>query len=464
MIPELLLLLTAATSAGLRPALSAPPRDPLEAWRQYASPAEAGFDADLLAQARAVAEAADSAAVFVVYRGHVLVAWGDVERRFKCHSVRKSLLSALIGIHVGEGHVDVERTLGELGIDDREPLCATEKTARVVDLLGARSGVYHPAAKEPADMSASRPARGSHAPGTRWWYNNWDFNTLLTVFEQETGTRVFEEFERRIARPIGMQDFRVRDCFYQLEPSKSLHAAYAFRMSARDLARFGQLFLREGRWNDEVVVPADWVAESTRAHSTFDEGGYGYMWWTHPAGNMGASHPMLDEVDAFSARGTGGQFVLVIPAAELVFVHRGDTDNDRRVAGSAIWNMAELVFGAMVDEPAADPELVDVDAVPFDDPGPEPEWPEEVAVDPAVFDELVGEYEILPGRTMTIHVWEDRLFLRSDDGEAELFPEGSRRFFCRAAPVTVEFLEDEAGRITAARIQAPDGDGVVRRL
>ena len=112
-----------------------------------------------------------SGAVFATFQGNVLLAWGAVERPFRCHSVRKSLLSGLYGVHAGE--IDLQKTIGELGIDDRQPLTETEKQARILDLLMARSGIYHPAAKETSDMDAERPQRGSHPPGTWWWYNNW---------------------------------------------------------------------------------------------------------------------------------------------------------------------------------------------------------------------------------------------------------------------------------------------------
>lgn len=151
---------------------------PGESWMQYTTPAEAGFDPELLGQARAFWEALDSAAFMVVYRGNVVVAWGDVERRYMCHSVRKSFLSALIGVHVDEGGIDVEKNLAELGIDDIEGgLTDEEKRATIFDLLCARSGVYRSAAYE--SPRARKPARNSFRPGENWCYNNWDHFTAL---------------------------------------------------------------------------------------------------------------------------------------------------------------------------------------------------------------------------------------------------------------------------------------------
>src|ERR1700752_1354412 len=191
------------------PALAPPQSD----WRQYATREEAGFSADRLGEAWEFADRQRSAAVFAVVDGHVLVAWGEVERRLECHSVRKSLMNALLGMAVARGKLALDSKLADLGIDDLQPLTDVEKRATVRDLLGARSGVYHPAAKEPADMRAERPARGSHAPGEFFFYNNWDFNVLGTIFERATGTSVGAGFREWIATPLGMQDFRPEDVF-----------------------------------------------------------------------------------------------------------------------------------------------------------------------------------------------------------------------------------------------------------
>jgi CubicO group peptidase (beta-lactamase class C family) len=97
-----------------------------------------------------------------------------------------------------------------------------------------------------------------------WFYNNWDFDALGAIYRQATGEDIFQSFARRIAKLIDMEDFSVRDGQYILEPL-SIHPAYPFMMSARDLARFGLLFLNDGRWNATQVIPAAWVKESTAA-------------------------------------------------------------------------------------------------------------------------------------------------------------------------------------------------------
>ena len=219
---------------------------PSDGWQMFESPEEAGFSSERLAQAKALYDSLDVAALMVVVDGRVLVSWGDIYRRFMCHSVHKSLLSALYGTFVDEGSIDLDKTLGELGIDDISPLSEKEKQAQIRDLLKARSGVYHPAAYETAGMKASRPRRGSHMRDTFWYYNNWDFNVLCTILEKHTGRDFFVDFYHRIAAPIGMEDYRVMDGYHHLEPHNSIHPAYPFKLSARDMARIGLLFLRKG--------------------------------------------------------------------------------------------------------------------------------------------------------------------------------------------------------------------------
>ena len=287
--------------------------------------------------------------MLIVVDGVVLAQWGDTARRFRCHSIRKSFLSALYGIQVWEEQIHLSDTLQELRIDDTPPsLTLIEKQATVGDLLKARSGVYHPALYETPSMAAMRPKRGSHLPGTFWYYNNWDFNVLGTIFEQQTKTKIREGFKRRIADPLQMEDFQLEDAGY-VRGTDSIHPAYPFRMSARDLARFGLLFLRDGEWRGKQIIPREWIAESTRSYSDAGQaGGYGYMWWVAVDGKH---FPLVNlKEGAFSARGAGGQVLLVVPYSNLVIVHRVDTDAPIRRSFSArqLGRLFRLILDAKI--------------------------------------------------------------------------------------------------------------------
>jgi CubicO group peptidase (beta-lactamase class C family) len=217
-------------------------------------PSAAGWSADLLDKARAYAAASGSSAVMIVHHGRVIAEWGETNHRTDIASVRKSLLSALFGIAIEEGRVKLSDTLASLGVNDKEPsLTSSEIQATLADLLTSRSGVYHPIDLEPAAVAAQRPPRGSHAPGEFWFYNNWDFNAAGSIYEKIAASDIFTAFKQRIADRIGMQDFSLEACYYG-ETKVSMHRHYGFRLSARDLARFGLLYLRDGRWNGQQVV------------------------------------------------------------------------------------------------------------------------------------------------------------------------------------------------------------------
>lgn len=311
-------------------------------WETIADPESVGWSTESLQEAYNFSQNMQTAAVMIIYQGKVLYHWGDLTRKYWVHSARKSFMSALYGIHVDEGNIDLSKTMADLGIDDNSPsLSDLEKTATVQMLLQARSGVYHPAAAEAPTMKAERPERYSHAPGTFWYYNNWDFNVLGTIFEQETDTRIFENLKERIADPIGMEDFEVNDGHYQFE-SLSIHPAYPFRMSARDMARFGLLFLRNGVWEGNRIISEEWIRESTTSYSeTENGGGYGYMWWI--TGDQVLSN--LDEGSYF-ASGYRGHYIFIIPDMDLVVVHRVNTDIDDNVTSLGFLHLLGLIIDA----------------------------------------------------------------------------------------------------------------------
>jgi CubicO group peptidase (beta-lactamase class C family) len=257
-------------------------------------------------------------ALMVITDGKVIFEYGSTTNIIRSHSMRKSLLSALYGIYTANGKIDTNATLEQLEITESTSMTSQEKQATVLDLLKARSGVYIPAAAEAPSMRKARPQRGRHKPGTFWYYNNWDFNVLGTIFRQETSQDIYQAFEKHIAVPIGMQDFILDRQAYNYEKKYSEHPAYPFIVSARDMAKFGQLFLQQGRWNDNQIIPEDWITASTASYSQTQRSGigYGYMWWVLTEDAHGLKK------GCYFADGYGGQRLYVIPHINSVVVHR----------------------------------------------------------------------------------------------------------------------------------------------
>jgi CubicO group peptidase (beta-lactamase class C family) len=317
--------------------------DPAVCWERAGTPKDLGWSPASLDHLAGGLEREGVSALMVVTNGKVVLDWGNTANNFFAHSMRKSLLSALYGIYVDEGVIDTSKTLADLGIDDLKPLTEREKQATVADLLKARSGVYIPAAAEATSMREERPKRGSHSPGTHWYYNNWDFNTLGTIFDQETGTgSVYAAFRKRIAEPVGMQDLDTENLHYSYEYRLSQHPSYWFRISARDLARLGQLYLQKGAWQGKQVIPATWVAESTRSYSSTGKpgtyGGYGYMWWvaTEDLGEI--------KEGSYAASGWGGHTLEVLPHLDTVIVVRFNTDDPEFAEHHGFASVDEMIL------------------------------------------------------------------------------------------------------------------------
>lgn len=251
---------------------------------------------------------------FLVLRGDkTLLDYGDNSSPAYLASVRKSVLSVLFGRSVASGAVALDATLEELGIDDVGGLLPIERQARVRDLLTARSGVYHEPST-PTGLEAGAPERGSRKPGEHFFYNNWDFNVLGTIFERCTGRDVFAAFAEDVAEPLGFQHFDPGRQRLLGRPDRSVHLAHHFFLSGADLSRIGRAMLRGGRWADRQVIPAEWVAASTSEHVGLGAGapmGYGYLWWLPQALPRGT----------FLAIGNSGQYLLGIPP-DTVIVHQ----------------------------------------------------------------------------------------------------------------------------------------------
>jgi CubicO group peptidase (beta-lactamase class C family) len=292
--------------------------------------------------------------LLIVSHGEVVRSLGDVSKRYNVHSVRKAFLSALVGRHLGTGprQIDLNATLADLGIDDAAgPLTPKQRQATVLHLIKSVSGINHLAAAA-AGMQRDvdrRLGRAENEPGSKWAYNNWDYNALTTIFETRTGLTVAEAFKSGIAERIGLEDISPASSYYIYEPKLSQHRAAMFRMSARDMARLGQLYLANGEWQGKRVLPADWVERITKDHvSTGDPGllaGHGYLWWI-PGKETGLP------AGSFFALGLGFQAIVVVPAWRTVIVHQADT-------WPFLERVAKLMREQNIDFAAASQKLVE---------------------------------------------------------------------------------------------------------
>lgn len=288
---------------------------------------ELGWNPDGVAEVFGHVATLSTDAFMIVTAGKIVGAYGDLSKPYSVHSIRKSLLSALIGQRMASAanSLPLDATLSDLGIDDAPAqLTALQRQTTVRHLLRSVSGINHPAAAS-GGLQAEIDNRLGHEenpPGTLWAYNNWDYNALTTIFEKETGTGIGEAFGVEIANPIGLQDFERSAVSYLSDTGRSQHRAAMFEMSARDLARIGNLYLNDGMAHGQRILAEGWASLMTKEFTETGLGGmrwgHGYLWWV-PAPETG-----LPE-GTFWAWGLGNQALIIIPAWETVVVHQSDT-------------------------------------------------------------------------------------------------------------------------------------------
>ncbi len=417
-------------------------QNPGKQWQSYADPAMVGFSIDRLNEAKQFYDDSTAfGAALIVHKGNIVTSWGATTQRFLLASVRKSLLHALLGRTVGEGKLNIESSLAELGIDDITPLTSQEKQAKVKHLLSITSGVYLPAAFEDRGWQERKPVRGSHAPGTFWYYNNWDFNALCTIYEKASGKKIFDAFENEIAIPLGMEDYRTEDGVYDYIP-ESRHPAYLFKMSSRDLARFGLLYLNKGQWNETQIVSENWISMSTREDPEASENGYGYgyLWWTTPIHGM----------RVFAAHGAGTQVVYVVPSLDLVVVLLTNTYVGNSTSDDHAVKLLTKIMNAKSLKATMKPNLI---------PMQWPKQPTAKVVSGEVKPNIFGEYKHPRYGEFTIVQEKSGVVLAVRPGRFNLKLIGDNEYFIEDMNLRAKFVEakDEAQKKTCGMGRGDSG-------
>ena len=294
--------------------------------------------------------------LIIVHQGNIVMeryAPGvDVTTRTRTWSTAKSIAVTLIGMLVDEGRMELDAPLGVEWLPPHESQSTdprNEITLRhvlnmssgldTVDSFGMEyvtgSGLAYWAGA--SSVKGARRRGLIRSPGSFWDYENYD--TLLAVFamKQALGEQqVYLEFPRRaLFDRIGMHNtLPGTDRFGDFIFSSQVYT------NARDLARFGLLYLRNGMWGEERLISKDWIDfVRTPAPSTLQRGNfYGGQWWLVPDDR--------DDVpaDAYSTAGNRGQYVIVIPSHDTVIVRRG---LDFGSQGFNRWDLAREVLRAI---------------------------------------------------------------------------------------------------------------------
>ena len=276
-----------------------------------------------------------------------------MQTRTRTWSTAKSIAATLIGVLVDQERLSLDAPLGlswfpQADAHDHD----TRSAITLRHVLNMSSGLYtidnanleyatgsglsYWAGESSAIHSRSRGL--IREPGTHWDYENYD--TLLAVYRMkvELGETGYHEFPRSaLLDRIGMRNTLLStDRFGDFILSSQVYT------NARDLARFGLLYLRGGVWNGERVISEEWIefvrtpAPSLAEHGNF----YGGQWWLVPDDRTDVPK------DAYSTAGNRGQYVIIVPSHDLVIVRRG---LDYGAQGFDRWDLAREVIEAVTE-------------------------------------------------------------------------------------------------------------------
>ena len=299
---------------------------PVPDWASV-DPADAGIDPEVLDEVVHVVEASGSDCLVVSRDGQLVGEWywnetgPDFER--EAWSVTKSITATLVGIAQDQGYLDIDQPASDF-IDEWVGTDSEDVTIR--NLLSNDSGRFQTAESDYVQMAAVEEDKTAfaigldqqHEIGTHWVYNNAAIQVLEAVLERATGTDVGTFAEQHLFGPLGMSTTIDTDV------AGNTLTFMGAQMSCRDMARFGLLNLREGEWNGDQIVPADFVAEATRPSTELNPG-YGLLWWLFGGDTevLIETAPGQDAIPggeprAFAALGLGGQIIVVVPEHDLV--------------------------------------------------------------------------------------------------------------------------------------------------
>lgn len=293
---------------------------------EVSTPETEGMDAARLEDVSTYCEAHGCRAVVIVRHGRIAWEryWGgwDKASTDNSWSMAKSVTSALVGIAIAQGKIkSIDQTASDFIPEWRGN---NRQRITIGDLLSMMSGltwtmVLDPPSGDTMTMLA-RDDEVAYAlnrqiyrePGTDWYYSDGDAETFSRILKMATGMEAGQYAQQQLFGPIGLKaDEWTTDKLGQTMTWCCIHS------SARDFARFGYLFLRNGRWGDKQVVPEDWVNESTQP-SRMENTSYGYFWWL-------LDFPDVPR-DMYAAMGFGTKRTYVIPSLDIVAVRLGEGD------------------------------------------------------------------------------------------------------------------------------------------
>ncbi len=274
-------------------------------------------------------------------------------------SMAKSITQALVGVAVKQGKVNIDTPMGNprwQANDERaqipwrtwlqmtDGMRYLEIEAKTIAESDASAKLFGAGRLDVANYCAGLPL--IHEPGTHW-----NYNSCGIVLTADALTRaIVPNPESPTARRAAMMQWMNESLFDvigmkaqpEFDASGLVYGSALVYASARDFAKFGLLYLRDGTWDGQRVLPEGWVDFARTAGKSENADIYGAGWWVTPAEGDGRPYPSRIDTgpqrDAFSAEGFEGQFTLIVPSKDLIIVRLGMTpEKDLRTGAIRQW-------------------------------------------------------------------------------------------------------------------------------
>lgn len=322
-----------------------PPTPPLISWPtegwKTSTPEQQGLNAEMLAKMleRIKQEKLKLHSVVIIRHGYLVSETYfenyQADTRHEVFSCTKSVISALMGMAIEQGYIDSvqhkvldyfpERTIAHH--DARKQAITLEHLLTMTSGLESDRGMAY--SQDWVQFMLDQPMVAE--PGIKFNYNSGNTHLLAAILQKTTGMQPEDYAQAHLFAPLG-----IKNVTWDTDPSGLNIGGWGLRMTPRDMAKFGYLYLHGGAWNGQRVVPADWVKMTTPKYIDTDDGrGYGYAWWQLSFGG-------------YAALGYGGQQIIVLPEQDMlvVFTSQSHPPEDEK----QLWRLVEeFIIPAQLD-------------------------------------------------------------------------------------------------------------------
>lgn len=274
--------------------------------------------------------------------------WADNQKQelHPIHSISKSLLSALVGVAIQEGYIETtdtpfyslfnyshyknwNQTKEEMTLKDALTMTLGLEWDEWSSTYNHEDNSMHQLTHNNSDyVKALLDLPMSHEPGKTFAYNTIASIALGAALETKTNIPLQEFAQYYLFSPLNINDIK-----WLLTPTKRANTGSGLFLKSRDIAKFGEIYLNQGVWNGLQIIDPDWIEQSLKKHVELNlkyTNGYGFQWWLGEfsvKNNLSFDDNHLIEnsdlsknrnITTYTARGYGGQFIIIIPEYELV--------------------------------------------------------------------------------------------------------------------------------------------------